>query len=267
MGHDNWGWGRGSEHKFANECPIPLQSLDTMSNFLFLVFIDCLFVFVPDPCLSCLSRPLCRKRVFVGALRDRGTRGWPARMHTWAPTALRSAPPAPFLMPCAPSLPSPLARVRSDSCSTTTEKRRTRSFAVTAGTLPCAQNPRGEGRCWGVPHHPGTTLRLFLICAARRTSGRNEEIMLPFFLQEQAHAPPPLFFSSSFPTQDLGPRLRCAMSCTLVFLHRLFFYVRALSPHRNDGGHDAKSFSGPNQKHIKNKNFCFPHVHCSPQRC
>ena len=71
MGHDKWGWGRGSEHKFANKCPIPLQSLDTMSNFLFICVYYCLFVFIPDPCLSCLSRPLCRKRVFTAALSRR----------------------------------------------------------------------------------------------------------------------------------------------------------------------------------------------------
>ena len=106
-----------------------------------------------------------------------------------------------------------------------------------------------------------------------------------------------VIFASSFPTQDLGPRLRCAMSCTLVFLHRLFCYVRALSPHRNDEGHDAKSFKVPTKNTsingcstvllalasemntvvtvvligftcpaipVKNKNFCFPHVGIVP---
>ena len=46
-------------------------------------------------------------------------------------------------------------------------------------------------------------------------------------VQEQAHAPPPFFF----PTQDLGSRLRHAMSCILLFSSQaILLRARSFSP-------------------------------------
>ena len=42
---------------------------------------------------------------------------------------------------------------QSSFCSITTEKRRAGSFAAAASALPCAPNPRGEGRLRGMYHH------------------------------------------------------------------------------------------------------------------
>ena len=82
-------------------------------------------------------------------VRGRGMRGWPARICMWAPTALRSAPPAPCLIPCAPSLSPPPDFVLIP----TVPKSVVRSFPAAASALPCAPNPRGEGRLRGIYHH------------------------------------------------------------------------------------------------------------------
>ena len=53
-------------------------------------FIDRLFAFIPNPCLYRLSRPLCRKRAFMGALRLHDNTDRPQNPYNTSSPSIRS---------------------------------------------------------------------------------------------------------------------------------------------------------------------------------